>query len=85
MQVHNLQLNSPIKIEKINLAIGNFDGIHLGHQKIIEQLIHQSNELKIDSAIMSFIPHPRKYFSRNHTNFNIISDSLKIKLLKESN
>ena len=83
MKIHNLQLNSSINIENINLAIGNFDGLHLGHQKVIEILVHQSHEMKIDSTIMSFLPHPRQFFSGKYDNFNIISDALKIKLLKQ--
>ena len=63
MKIHKIKLSSSINIENINLAIGNFDGLHLGHQKIIERLILQSNEMKIDSTIMSFLPHPRQFFS----------------------
>ena len=83
MKIHNIQLNSSINIDNINLAIGNFDGLHLGHQKIIERLIHQSNDVNIDSAIMSFLPHPRQFFSGKYDNFTIISDALKIKLLSQ--
>ena len=83
MKIHNIQLNSSINIDNINLAIGNFDGLHHGHQKIIERLIDQSNDMNIDSAIMSFLPHPRQFFSGQYDNFTIISDALKIKLLRQ--
>ena len=83
MKIHNLQLDSSLDIKNLNLAIGNFDGLHLGHQMIIERLIQQSKDLNVESAIMSFIPHPRQYFSKKYLNFNIISESSKIKLLKE--
>ena len=83
MKIHKIQLNSFIDIGKINLCIGNFDGFHLGHQKIIKILIKESNILKIDSALMSFIPHPRKFFSGLHNNFDIISDDHKIKFLQD--
>ena len=42
MQIHNIKLNSQVDVLNINLAIGNFDGVHLGHQKIIEDLIKHS-------------------------------------------
>ena len=42
MQIHNIQLDSQANITNINLAIGNFDGVHLGHQKIIAELIENS-------------------------------------------
>ena len=83
MKIHKIKLSSSINIENINLAIGNFDGLHLGHQKIIERLIHQSRRMKIDSTIMSFLPHPRQFLSGKYNNFNIISEDLKIKLLKQ--
>ena len=83
MKIHNIQLNSSINIQNINLAIGNFDGLHLGHQKIIKKLIHHSSEMKIDSCIMSFLPHPRQFFSGKNDNFKIFSEELKIKLLKQ--
>ena len=82
MKIHKIQYNSLIKIPNINLAIGNFDGIHLGHQAIIRSLINQSNKMNIESAIMSFMPHPRQFFSGNNNHFNIISNSTKIQLLK---
>jgi len=83
VKIHNIQLNSSINIKNINIAIGNFDGLHLGHQKVIERLIHQSNEMKIDPTIMSFLPHPRQFFSEKNNNFNIISNAMKINLLKQ--
>ena len=83
MKIHKIKLSSSINIENINLAIGNFDGLHLGHQKLIEKLIHQSKKMKIDSTIMSFLPHPRQFLSGKYNNFNIISEDLKIKLLKQ--
>ena len=42
MQIHNIQLDSQTSVANINLAIGNFDGVHLGHQKIIDELIEYS-------------------------------------------
>ena len=83
MKIHNIQLETPLDIQSLNLAIGNFDGLHLGHKKIVERLIQESNALNAESAIMSFLPHPRQYFSEKFIYFNIISDSMKIKLLNE--
>ena len=45
------------------LTIGNYDGIHLGHQKLINELLINSNKNQIDSAIMIFEPHPREFFT----------------------
>jgi riboflavin kinase/FMN adenylyltransferase len=45
------------------LTIGNYDGIHLGHQKLINELLIKSQNGQIDSAIMIFEPHPREFFT----------------------
>ena len=42
------------------ITIGNFDGLHLGHQKILEAVIKRSEELKGTSMVVTFDPHPVK-------------------------
>ena len=81
MQIHNIQLDSKTSVANINLAIGNFDGVHLGHQKIIDELIEYSKIKNCSSAILSFKPHPRQFFSDEYRNFQIISEEEKIYLL----
>lgn len=44
------------------LAIGNFDGLHLGHQALLAKLIETSKQQKLKSAVMTFEPHPREFF-----------------------
>ena len=83
MKIHNIQLDSQANVTNINLAIGNFDGVHLGHQKIIAELIENSKIKNCLSAILSFKPHPRQFFSDNYENFNIISESSKISFLEK--
>ena len=45
------------------LTIGNYDGIHLGHQDLINELLNKSKNTKLESAIMIFEPHPREFFT----------------------
>lgn len=49
------------------LTIGNFDGVHLGHQKMIHQVQSIAKENNLPSAVMSFEPHPRDFFSHGHS------------------
>ncbi|MCR8630764.1 bifunctional riboflavin kinase/FAD synthetase [Paenibacillus radicis (ex Xue et al. 2023)] len=42
------------------LAIGDFDGVHLGHQEVIKRAIHTAEGLHIPASIMTFHPHPRQ-------------------------
>lgn len=46
------------------LTIGNFDGLHLGHQKILQQLRDQAKALDTHCALMTLEPLPREYFAR---------------------
>ncbi|SMM97644.1 Riboflavin kinase / FMN adenylyltransferase [uncultured Candidatus Thioglobus sp.] len=46
------------------ITIGNFDGVHLGHQKIISRLTKKSQELGLPSVLISFIPTPQSFFGR---------------------
>ena len=41
------------------LTIGTFDGVHVGHQKIIKQLNEEAEKLNGQSVLMTFYPHPR--------------------------
>ncbi len=44
--------------EPVALTIGNFDGVHRGHQFLIENLIKKSQEMGVSSALLCFEPHP---------------------------
>lgn len=44
-------------------AIGNFDGVHLGHQAILSVLANRSREAGLPAAVLTFEPHPREYFA----------------------
>tara|TARA_B100000886_G_scaffold255310_1_gene180787 strand:+ start:317 stop:1246 length:930 start_codon:yes stop_codon:yes gene_type:complete len=54
-------------------ALGNFDGVHLGHKEIISKVIDISNSKNIPSGVLIFDPHPRNYFNSNLDDF-ILSD-----------
>lgn len=45
------------------LAIGNFDGMHLGHQALLQKLNETAKTLNLTSAVMTFEPHPREFFA----------------------
>jgi riboflavin kinase/FMN adenylyltransferase len=45
------------------LTIGNFDGVHRGHQALIARLRQVAAERGLDCAVMTFEPHPREYFA----------------------
>lgn len=47
---------------EIALAIGNFDGMHLGHQAVLKKLREEASRLGLVPAVMTFEPHPRDFF-----------------------
>lgn len=52
--------------KKTILTIGTFDGVHVGHQKIIEQLLSYSKATNEESVILTFFPHPRMVLQRDY-------------------
>ena len=46
-------------IKKTILTLGTFDGVHVGHQKIIQKLIQSASDYNCESLILTFFPHPR--------------------------
>lgn len=49
--------------EKRILAIGNFDGVHLGHQTIIEHCVQNARKFSLKSSVLTFYPHPKEFFN----------------------
>ena len=44
-------------------TIGNFDGVHLGHQSVLARLVEQSREQQLPVTLITFEPQPREYFA----------------------
>jgi riboflavin kinase/FMN adenylyltransferase len=45
------------------LTIGNFDGVHLGHQAMLHQLRLSADKMGLPAAVLTFEPHPREFFA----------------------
>lgn len=45
------------------VAIGNFDGVHLGHAALAEKLVLAAREFALPATVLTFEPHPREFFS----------------------
>jgi len=67
------------------LTIGNYDGIHLGHQKLINELLIKSKKAQIESSIMIFEPHPREFFTPKDAPTRITSLREKIEYFQSKN
>ena len=47
----------------VALTIGNFDGVHLGHRAMLDELARASKRLGVPSCVMIFEPQPREFFA----------------------
>ena len=65
------------------LTIGTFDGVHLGHQKIIERLNHSKIQNEEKSAILTFFPHPRSVLDSKNDVKMLTTIDEKIQLLEK--
>lgn len=64
-------------------TIGYFDGIHLGHKKIINEIVRQAKQKNGTSILITFWPHPRTVLQNNSKIEFLLSNSEKIKFLEE--
>ena len=71
-------LNVGKKFKNSAIAIGNFDGFHLGHQRVIERGKKIAKKNKIKFGLMVFQPLPVMFFNKNLSNYRI--DSLQQKI-----
>lgn len=60
MQVLSSIRELPSSLKASVLTIGNFDGVHLGHQALISRVVSLAKEAQIPSIVMTFEPHPVK-------------------------
>ena len=64
------------------IAIGNFDGVHRGHQKVFKQAKKYAKRNKIKFGVLTFTPLPVMFFNRNIKNCRLISENTKFKLFE---
>ncbi len=57
------------------LTIGNFDAVHIGHQKILRQLVKVGDNLGLPVVVMTFIPSPEEYFRKQQTSARLTTAS----------
>ena len=66
------------------LTIGTFDGVHIGHNKILKRLIQDSKKNNLSSLVMTFFPHPRMILNKSHEIKMIDTIDEKINLLEKT-
>lgn len=72
MNIHN-DINHLPAFEKAVITIGTFDGVHKGHQQIIDQLLKEAKNIKGTPVLITFFPHPKQVVSTNKNPLYIIN------------
>jgi riboflavin kinase/FMN adenylyltransferase len=63
------------------VAMGNFDGVHLGHRAVIDAALRMGQAHGRPAFAVTFEPHPRSYFSPNSPQFRLTDETAKLRLL----
>jgi riboflavin kinase/FMN adenylyltransferase len=81
-----IQLTYPFQFSQLPkqvLAIGDFDGVHLGHQKVIGDALHIARNNHVPVGIMTFDPHPREILGQDKYEYLLTPLSQKIELIEQ--
>ena len=72
-----------LNLENTHITIGNFDGVHLGHQVVIKHLLQKARAAQAPAAVVTFFPNPSHYFRRQQAGFYLTPPDEKEALLLE--
>ena len=84
MQVLQGLSNIPASAKGLVLAIGNFDGVHRGHQAILARTKAQAKALGCKSGVLTFEPHAREFFRPDRPMFRLTTAARKLELLEQA-
>jgi riboflavin kinase / FMN adenylyltransferase len=83
MRIINGSDQVPASARGAALAIGNFDGVHRGHQALIEATRKEARRLGTQAGAVVFEPHPREHFQPDKPHFRLTPLPLKLRLMEE--
>ncbi len=67
MNIIKASINTIPKLGECAVTLGNFDGVHAGHQTLISQLVKTAKKKKLKSVVITFEPMSKVFFSKNKT------------------
>lgn len=71
----------PASLKNSIIAIGNFDGLHLGHRALIETASQKAKDMNRPVAVLTFEPHPYQYFNKKPQFFRLTPENVKLSIL----
>lgn len=87
MSAHRMRIvqgyqNVPPELQGAVLAIGNFDGVHRGHQALLLDARREASEFGRPAGVMVFEPHPREFFRPEEPHFRLTTLEQKLELIE---
>ncbi len=67
-----------------SVAIGNFDGLHRGHQAVLATMLSAASQQGLAPAVLTFAPHPRRFFAPDAPEFRLESWAMKLQRLRDA-
>ncbi|MBR5602694.1 MAG: bifunctional riboflavin kinase/FAD synthetase [Bacteroidales bacterium] len=84
MKIYN-NFSDFVKVPNAIVTIGTFDGVHLGHQAILKDMVKTAKEIGGETVVITFYPHPRQVLNINAANLRFITtQEEKLQLLEKS-
>jgi len=71
----------PENLRGCSVAIGNFDGVHRGHQEVLSRALDYGRELGLPAVVLTFEPHPKTVFDPQNPVFRLTAAPFKARLL----
>ena len=83
--LHDLRTLPPeFAAQGVAVAMGNFDGVHIGHRRLLDELLGVAGKRNLVPVVLTFFPHPRHFFGRPADTPQITSQVKKMSLLAET-
>jgi riboflavin kinase/FMN adenylyltransferase len=82
MAIYRHWTELPTEARGATVAIGNFDGVHRGHQAVVGTARRLADEAGSRAAVMTFEPHPRRYFQPDVAPFQLTPFRIKARLVE---
>ncbi len=70
----------PPALSRAVVAIGNFDGVHRGHQALIARALEEARRARVPAAVLTFEPHPRQFFAPEKPLFRLTPQPEKLRI-----